>query len=181
MHFNKLKKYYFINKLNLEHLKKLNKDVSLIYRNYSLKIDKNLIIKIRDICKKKRIKFFISNNYKLALNLGLDGVYLPSFNKSFLHNLGCKKKNFLILGSTHNLKEIRQKEKQRVDIIFIASLFKRKKSFLGFNKFNILSKKTKTRVVALGGIKKNNLKKLSLLNLYGFSGISFFEGKKKGP
>ena len=154
MHFNKLKKYYFINKLNLEHLKKLNKDVSLIYRNYSLKIDKNLIIKIRDICKKKRIKFFISNNYKLALNLGLDGVYLPSFNKSFLHNLGCNKKNFLILGSAHNLKEIRQKEKQRVDIIFIASLFKRKKSFLGFNKFNILSKKTKTRVVALGGIKK---------------------------
>ena len=87
----------------------------------------------------------------------------------------------MILGSAHNLKEIRQKEKQRVDIIFIASLFKRKKSFLGFNKFNILSKKTKTRVVALGGIKKNNLKKLSLLNLYGFSGISFFEGKKKGP
>ena len=34
---------------------------------------------------------------------------------------------------------------------------------------------------ALGGIKKNNLNKLKLLNIYGFSGISFFETKKNGP
>ena len=44
MHFKNLKKYYFINKLNLEHLKKLDKDVSIIYRNYSSNINKNLII-----------------------------------------------------------------------------------------------------------------------------------------
>ena len=181
MHINKLNKYYFINRLNLEYLKKLNKDVSIIYRNYSSNIDEKLLIKIRDICRNNKRKFFLSNNYKLALKLGLDGVYLPSFNKSVLYRLYLKKKNFLILGSAHNIKEIREKEKQGVDIIFIASLFKKKNTFLGLNKFNILSKKTKCKVVALGGIKKENLNKLNLLNIYGFSGISFFETKKNGP
>ena len=181
MHINKLKKYYFINKLNLEYLKKLNKDVSVIYRNYSSNIDEKLLIKIRDICRRDQRKFFLSNNYKLAFKLGLDGVYLPSFNKSLLCRLYPKKKNFLVLGSAHNIKEIREKEKQGVDIIFIASLFKRKNTFLGLNKFNILSKNTKCKIVALGGIKKNNLNKLKLLNIYGFSGISFFETKKNGP
>lgn len=181
MHINKLKKYYFINKLNLEDLKKLNKNISVIYRNYSSNIDEKLLIKIRNICKKDQRKFFLSNNYKIALKLGLDGIYLPSFNKSLLYRLYPKKKNFLVLGSAHNIKEIREKENQKVDIIFIASLFKRKKTFLGLNKFKILSKKTKSKVVALGGIKKNNLNKLNLLNIYGFSGISFFETKKNGP
>ena len=181
MHINKLKKYYFINKLNLEYLKKLNKDVSIIYRNYSSNIDEKQLIKIRDICRKDQRKLFLSNNYKLAFKLDLDGVYLPSFNKCFLYRLYPKKKNFLVLGSAHNIKEIREKEKQGVDIIFIASLFKRKNTFLGLNKFNILSKKTKCKIVALGGIKKNNLNKLNLLNIYGFSGISFFETKKNGP
>ena len=181
MHINKLNKYYFINRLNLEYLKKLNKDVSIIYRNYSSNIDEKLLIKIRDICRNNKRKFFLSNNYKLALKLGLDGVYLPSFNKRVLYRLYLKKKNFLILGSAHNIKEIREKEKQGVDIIFIASLFKKKNTFLGLNKFNILSKKTKCKVVALGGIKKKNLNKLNLLNICGFSGISFFETKKNGP
>ena len=181
MHINKLKKYYFINKLNLEHLKELNKDVSIIYRNYSSNIDEKLLIKIRDFCKKDQRKLFLSNNYKLAFKLDLDGVYLPSFNKSPIYRLYLKKKNFLILGSAHNIKEIREKEKQGVDIIFIASLFKKKNTFLGLNKFNILSKKTKSKIVALGGIKKENLNKLNLLNIYGFSGISFFERKKNGP
>ncbi len=159
----------------------MDKDVSIIYRNYSSNINKNLIIRIRNICRNNKRKFFLSNNYELAFKLDLDGVYLPSFNKSLLHNNYPKKKKFLVLGSAHNFKEIKEKEKQKVDIIFVASLFRKKKSFLGLNKFNILSKKTNKKVVALGGIKKKNINKLKLLNIYGFSGISYFEAKKNGP
>jgi hypothetical protein len=35
--------------------------------------------------------------------------------------------------------------------------------------------------VALGGINKKNLKKLNLLNIYGYAGISLFNLKKKRP
>ena len=49
-------------------------------------------------------------------------------------------------------------------------------------KFQILKNKTNTKIIALGGINKNNIKKLKLLDVYGFAGISFFkEDKKKRP
>jgi hypothetical protein len=49
-------------------------------------------------------------------------------------------------------------------------------------KFQILKNKTNTKIIALGGINKNNIKKLKLLDVYGFAGISFFkEDKKNGP
>ena len=69
---------------------------------------------------------------------------------------------------------LKEKELQKVDIIFIASLFKRKKTYLGFNKFKLLTKLTKKKIIALGGINKNNLKKINLLNIYGYSGINLF-------
>jgi thiamine-phosphate pyrophosphorylase len=52
------------------------------------------------------------------------------------------KKNFEIIGSAHNLKEIRIKENQSVEKIFLSSVFKKNKNFLGINKFKILTKLT---------------------------------------
>ena len=123
----------------------------------------------------------MSNNFKVALKLGLDGVYLPSFNNDLKHLNYPKRKNFLILGSAHNYKEIKKKELQKVDIIFIASLFNKKKTYLGLNKFKILSKLTNKKIVALGGINEKNLKILNLLKVYGYSGISLFDQKKTAP
>ena len=82
------------------------------------------------------------------------------------------------MGSAHNLKQIREKERQCVDAIFLASLFNKKKTYLGFNKFKNLSKLTKVKIIALGGLNKNNLKKVSLLKVYGYAGISLFDQKK---
>jgi len=65
----------------------------------------------------------------LALKMDLDGVYIPSFNNDLKHLNYPKKKNFIVLGSAHNIKEIRIKEVQKVDAIFIASLFNKKKNF----------------------------------------------------
>ena len=61
------------------------------------------------------------------------------------------------------------------NIIFLSSLFKKNKNYLGINKFKLISKLTKKKVVALGGISKNNLKKMRLLNCFGFAAISYFE------
>ena len=43
------------------------------------------------------------------------------------------------------------------------------------NKFKLISKLTKKKVVALGGISSGNLRKLKLLRNQDFAGISFFE------
>ena len=91
-----------------------------------------------------------------------------------------KKKNFLLMGSAHNIKEIKLKERQGADVIFLSSIFKINKNYLGINKFNLLSNLTSKQVIALGGISKKNLKKLKLVNCFGFAGISFFQ-KKTAP
>lgn len=85
------------------------------------------------------------------------------------------KKKFILLGSAHNLYELRIKEQQNVSLFFISSLFKKYEKYLGLYKFIYLSKFTKKKVVALGGINKNNLKKLSMLRVQGFAAIRFFE------
>ncbi len=149
---------------------------TVIYRNYNPNIpNTELILKIKKYCKKKKIKFLLANNIKLAIKLDLDGAYIPSFNKSLSHLAFSLKTKFNIIGSAHNNKEIRIKEIQNVDKIFISSLFKKNKNYLGINKFKLISNYTKKRVVVLGGISKNNLKKLKLINVCGFAGISYFE------
>ena len=169
-------KYYFINKFNTKNIDKLDKQTTVIYRNYSPKgIDKSLILKIKNYCKKKGIKIFLSNNIKLAIKLNLDGVYIPSFNKNFNHLNYSFSKNFKILGSAHNIKEIKIKELQKVEHIFLSSLFKKNKNYLGINKFKLLSKLTKKKIVVLGGVSQKNLKNIRILNNSEFAGISYFE------
>jgi thiamine-phosphate pyrophosphorylase len=171
-----MRKYYFINKFDTNNIDKQDKETKIIYRNYSSKTsDQTLILKIKKYCKKRSIKFYLSNNIKLAIKLDLDGAYIPSFNKSLKHLAYSYKKNFKIIGSAHNLKEIRIKENQNVKKIFLSSLFKKNKNFLGINKFKLLSKLTVKDIVVLGGISEKNKKKLFLLNQNDFAGISYFE------
>ena len=175
------RKYYFINKFETNNIDRQDRETVIIYRNYSSeKKKKNLVLKIKSYCKKRKMKFYLSNDIKLAVNLDLDGAYIPSFNKSMKHLAYSYKKKFSIIGSAHNIKEIKTKEKQRVEEIFISSLFKKNRNFLGINKYKLLANLTKRKTIALGGISKNNIKKLKLLKHSNFAGISFFE-QKKGP
>ena len=169
-------KYYFINKFDTNIIDKQDKRTTIIYRNYDSKtIDQNLILKLKKYCKKNKIKFYLSNHIKLAIKLNLDGAYIPAFNKSTKHLAFSLKKNFKIIGSAHGIKQIRTKETQNVNRIFISSIFKKNKNYLGINKFKLISKLTKKKVVALGGISKENLRRLRLLNNSEFAGISYFE------
>ena len=171
-----MNKYYFINKFDTNIIDKQDKQTTIIYRNYNLKkIDQDLILKIKKYCKKGKVKFYLSNHIKLAIKLDLDGAYIPSFNKSTKHLAFSLKTKFNIIGSAHNVRQIRTKETQNVNRIFISSIFKKNKNYLGINKFKLISKLTKKNVVALGGISKENFKKLRLLNKPDFAGISYFE------
>ena len=171
-----IQKYYFINKFETNNIDNQDKHTIIIYRNYSSKIvNEELILKIKKYCKKRGIKFYLSNNIKLSIKLNLDGAYIPSFNRDTKHLAYSFKKNFNIVGSAHNIKEIKIKQIQCVNRIFISSIFKKNKNYLGINKFKLISNLTKTKVVALGGISKDNINKLKLLNNSEFAGISFFE------
>tara|TARA_B100000795_G_scaffold80480_1_gene57754 strand:- start:481 stop:1008 length:528 start_codon:yes stop_codon:yes gene_type:complete len=175
MHSQILNRYYFINKFNQSHLDKQDKKTTIIYRNYNQKLDEKLILKLKNYCKKKGNKFLLSNNIALAIKLNLDGAYIPSFNKDKKHLSYSVKKNFIILGSAHNIHELRTKELQMVNTIFLSSIFKNNKNFLGLYRFKLLTLLSKKSFIALGGVSSKNLRKLNLTNCHGFAGISFFE------
>ena len=170
-----INKYYFINKFDTNIISNQSKNTGIIYRNYNSNNHLETILKLKNYCKYSGYKFYLSNNIKLAIKLDLDGVYIPSFNSKTKHLAFSYKKKFLIIGSAHNNKEIKIKELQKVKVLFLSSLFKKNKNYLGINRFKILSNLTKNKVVALGGITNKNIKKLKLVNCFGFAGISYFE------
>ena len=176
MHSKLPKLFFFISTYDKNHIRKLPKKVAIIFRNYETEYDEGLILNVKRACQKQGRKFYLSNNLKLAIKLNLDGVYLPSFNKSINFNKSNFKKKFIIIGSAHSVQEIKIKEQQGVKLIFLSPLFKVNKSnkFLNPIKFNLLAAKTNIKVIALGGINQLNFKKLNLVKSYGFAGISYF-------
>ena len=179
MHKN-LKIYYFIQNFNLKELSNINKSINVIFRNYNSKNYIEDLIKTRNFCKKKRFNLYLSNNLNLSLKLKLEGVYLPSFNKKLVYsNLNIRKK-FKIIGSAHNISEIKIKEKQNCEEIFLSPIFKTEKhnNYLDTIKFNILAAKTNKNIIALGGINSNNLKRVNSTKSIGIASISWI--KKNG-
>ena len=173
--------YYFIDRYNIDELTNLGKNINLIFRDYTINNKIDIIRSVQKFCKKNKRNLYLSNNIKLALKLGLKGVYIPSFNKKinyvFKHSLPSK---FEIIGSAHNLNEINIKKLQGCSKIFLSPIFKTSKSkgFLSIYKFNLLTLSQKTKFIALGGINKSNYKKLKLTNIVEFAGISWI--KKNG-
>tara|TARA_B110000027_G_C16049151_1_gene269099 strand:- start:245 stop:811 length:567 start_codon:yes stop_codon:yes gene_type:complete len=170
--------YYFVNEFNLSDLSRLGNNISIVYRNYYNIDHLESIQKLKKYCKNVNSKFYLSNNIKLSIKLGLNGVYIPSFNKkiNYVQNYSLPK-NFEIIGSAHNINEINLKLKQKCSEIFLSPIFKvnKSKKFLGISKFNLITLSNKTKFIALGGINENNYKMIKLLRSKGFASISWIK------
>jgi len=177
---NNFKIYYFTDKFNNIELDRLNKKISIIYRNYNKTHNLFDIEKLKKFCKRSNRKFFISDNLKLALKFNTDGLYIPSFNKNLNYNNKSLKKNFEYIGSAHSLTEIKIKYLQGCSQVFLSPLFfnPKNKKKLGITKFSLLSQFAKGKIIALGGINNKNFSNLKALKISGFASISWI--KKNG-
>ena len=177
-----LKKNYFfiiesIRDIKIKNIKNFGK-YSIIYRNNSPEnIEK--LKKFRFECKNKRIPFFIANNVGLIKALKADGMYISAYNKNLSTNyLG---KNYKIIGSAHNIKEINIKKLQGCSEVILSRLFKttykNKIDFLGVIKFNLISKLTNISITPLGGINLKNLNNLKNVNCKSIAISSLIKNK----
>ncbi len=124
------------------------------------------------MCKKNSINFFVANDFRLATKLQADGFYISasnlSFKKPYLFN-----SKFKIIGSAHNLNELKIKKIQGCTEFVFSRIFETdydyKKGYLGILKFNNLSNFTKKKFVALGGIRISNLNKMKFVNCKAFA------------
>ena len=183
-----IKFYFFIDTLdeiirkNIKNFKKL----SFVYKSDSINNINHANIKtIKNFCKKNKIPFFISDNFKLAKKYGADGIFLSSSYKK-IGNIVLKK-NFKIIGLAHNQLEYSLKNKQSCETIMLSPLFYNKKysqnKILNVCKFNLLSIGWDKKICALGGISLNNLKKLNMTRCSAVAFISLMKenNQKKSP
>ena len=170
--------FIFLDQYNNKIFENNNTNIGIVYRNYNNPNRETELTKIAKACKKKRYQLFVSNDIKLALKVRADGIYIPAFNKTKKF-LNLANKNFIILGSAHNQREIQQKISQKCIAIFLSPVFYVEKSenFLDVYKFNFLSRSNKITIMALGGITEHSLRKLKLLHIKGFGGIGMFKKK----
>jgi thiamine-phosphate pyrophosphorylase len=173
---NKLIKYIFIKNLDektKKNIKKFN-NINIIYNNEDFNnISLKQCIEIRNFCFKNRIYLYVINNYKIAVKIKANGIFISSTNRRV--NLGCSYlKKLHIIGSAHNQLEYYFKKRQNCETITLSPLFFNPKystnKILGSVRFNLISKMWDTNLCALGGIKKNNIKKLNLIKV---SSIAF--------
>ena len=151
-------------------------------KNYSLK--KKIIIgkKIKNICKKNKVKFIINDDPLLALKLEADGCHLGQ--KDMNINIAKKILGKKIIGITcHNSMDLAKKAiKAKADYIafgaFNKSKTKKTKFVASVKILNKVKKFTKTPTVAIGGINSINYKNL-LLNNANFLAISSYIWKNK--
>ena len=174
--------YCYVNNYNLSDLSKLGRNINIIYRNYESIDHLEDLLKLKQFCKKNGNDLYLTNDLKLSIKLRLTGVYIPSFNKKLnISGSFSLPKNFKIIGSAHNIKEIKIKINQGCELIFLSPIFKTNKnnSYLGVVKFNLVKLNQKSSFVALGGINDFNYKKIYLTKPIGIAGIKWV--KKNGP
>ena len=186
---NDIKFYFFTDTLDeiiTKNIKNFNK-LSFIYKSNSINnINHTNINTIKSFCRKNKIPFFISDNFKLAKKYRTDGIFLSSSYKK-IGNIILKKKNFKIIGSAHNQSEYSLKKKQLCEMIMLSPLFYNKKysqnMILNVCRFNLISMNWKKKICALGGISLNNLKKLNMTKSSAAAFISLMKqnGQKKSP
>ena len=172
----------FYNNLNLVLKTRKVSFFQLRLKNYSLK--KKIIIgkKIKNICKKNKVKFIINDDPLLALKLNADGCHLGQ--KDMNINMAKKILGKKIIGITcHNSMNLAKKAiKAKADYIafgaFNQSKTKKTKHVASIKILNKVKKFTKTPTVAIGGINAVNYKNL-LLNNANFLAISGYIWKNK--
>ena len=149
---------------------------------------KKLLIgkKIKKICKKYKVKFLINDNPKLAKKLNADGCHLGQKDMSILRArkiIGDK-----IIGVTcHNsIKLAKNAINAGADYLAFGAFYSSKTKVVKYKMSLKILKSAKkiisTPIVAIGGIKLNNYKKL-LLNKANFLAISgyIWNNKKYKP
>ena len=157
------------------------KNISIIYNTLEKSENLKKLGKIQTFCIKNNIKLYITNNYKLAIKVKSDGVFLNNqFKQKLIFN--CNKLNFKRIVGVHSQQEYYQKTKELSYDTIISPIFYNNKysinKILNPIKFNLLSLNWRGRKYALGGINLDNLKKTYLTTSYGVGFVSLIKDLK---
>ena len=196
MRLNKKKFIYLIspNKINssfyndLEEVLKSRKVSFFQLRLKNISLKKKLLIgnRVKQICKKQKVKFLINDDVLLAKKLSSDGCHLGQKDMKISKARKIIKKKIIGITCHNSIKLAKSAIKEKADYLafgaFNVSKTKKTKFKANIELLKKIKKITKTPIVAIGGINSDNYKKL-LLNKANFLAISGFiwNNKKLKP
>ncbi len=173
---------------DLEQILKKNK-VSYFQLRLKNETKKKIIYigkKIKKICKKYKVKFLVNDDPQLAKRLNSDGCHLGQKDINILKARKILKNKIIGVTCHNSINLIKQAVNDNADYIAIGAFFSSKTKKVKF-KSNIMllnhaKNITNIPIVAIGGIKLSNYKKL-LLNKANFLAISgyIWNNKKYKP
>ena len=183
---NKIKSNSFYNQL--EQIYKLKK-VAFFQLRLKKESKKNKLIigkKIQKLCKKYKVKYIINDDPLLAKEINADGCHLGQTDMNIVLARKVLKKHIIGITCHNSKKLIKKATKNKASYIALGAFFstktKRAKYKASIKVLNWAKKTTNIPIVAIGGIKLNNYKKL-LLNKANFLAISSYiwNNKKYKP
>ena len=142
--------------------------------------------KIKKICKKYKVKFLINDDPRLAKKLDADGCHLGQKDMNIIKARKILKKKIIGITCHNSLNLAKKAIKNSADYLAFGAFYSSstKKIIYRANMkiLNSVKKITNTPIVAIGGIKLENYKKL-LLNKANFLAISgyIWNNKKYKP
>jgi len=183
---NKIKDNLFY--YNLEQILKTRKVNYFQLRLKNQKQKKKISIgkKIKKICKKYNVKFLVNDDPKLAKKLNSDGCHLGQKDMNILKARKILKNKIIGITCHNSINLIRQAVNNNANYIAIGAFFASKTKKVKFKAnielLNYAKNITNIPIVAIGGIKFGNYKKL-LLNKANFLAISgyIWNNKKYKP
>ena len=109
--------------------------------------------KIYNICKKYDASYIINDYSNFSLNKYCDGIQLTSNNLKEIRKMNLDKR-YILIGSCHNIDEIKICNNLEINLILISPVFSTSnKTGIGWKKFKELVNESKIPVFALGGLK----------------------------
>ena len=192
MRVNKKKFIYLIspNKIYKKFFKDLQKVLEtgkinffqLRLKKYSFKHKILIGKKIKNICKKNKVKFLINDDPILSLRLGADGCHLGQKDMSIKEARKIIGKKIIGITCHNSINFAKKAIKAKVSYLafgaFYSSKTKKTNHLANIKILKKIKKITKTPIVAIGGINSENYKNL-LLNNANFLAISGYVWSNK--
>ena len=179
---NKIKNKNFY--IELKKIFRLNKVVFFQLRMKQESKKNKIIIgkKIKKICNKYKVKLIVNNNPLLANKLNADGCHLGQKDMDIIKARNVLKNKIIGVTCHNSLKLVKNAIKNKADYIALGAFYSTKTKKIrykaNFKVLNLAKKITKVPIVAIGGIKLSNYKKL-LLNKANFLAISGYVWNNK--
>ena len=133
-------------------------------------------IEIKKMCEKYHVPFIINDNVNVAIKCGADGVHVGQSDMEVSEVRKLVGENMIIGVSAHTVQEAKLAEAGGADYLGVGAIYqtttKQDATYVSLNELKRICNSVKIPVVAIGGMDRNTISKLSGTGVDGVAMVS---------